>query len=264
MIDLNYPYLFVRLKIFMGPVHYKIESGINRVLPFLAASWFFSLVTVRQPTPHRNPLLCGPSSLGLCTWRLLRSVMLSPPSGSEKLLDRATIRNVCIHFWNFQRQPCWGRVAISSQGSCDPGSVSSLCLLHWRQFTTTFVPGRPPCFVVSLFSCSIVLSIFAYGLQHSRLPCPFTTSEACSTSCPSSQWCHPSLILCRCLLLPCLQSAPHSIWVFPNQSALSGALWYTFFIGILPQSVLWPAPQWSPLWSPISVHSLASSRCSCE
>ena len=31
-----------------------------------------------------------------------------------------------------------------------------------------------------------------YGLQHARLPCPSPTPGACSNSCPSSQWCHPT------------------------------------------------------------------------
>ena len=31
-----------------------------------------------------------------------------------------------------------------------------------------------------------------HGLQHARLPCPSPTPEACSNSCPLSQWCHPN------------------------------------------------------------------------
>ena len=32
-----------------------------------------------------------------------------------------------------------------------------------------------------------------YGLQHARLPCPSPTPRACSNSCPSSWWCHPTI-----------------------------------------------------------------------
>ena len=32
-----------------------------------------------------------------------------------------------------------------------------------------------------------------YGLQHTRLPCPSPSLRACSNSCPSSQWCHPTI-----------------------------------------------------------------------
>ena len=34
-------------------------------------------------------------------------------------------------------------------------------------------------------------SLWPYGLQHSRLPCPSPAPGACSNSCLLSQWCHP-------------------------------------------------------------------------
>ena len=44
------------------------------------------------------------------------------------------------------------------------------------------------------FSRSVVSdSLWPHGLQHTRLPCPSPTPEACSNSCPSSQWCHPTI-----------------------------------------------------------------------
>ena len=36
-------------------------------------------------------------------------------------------------------------------------------------------------------------TLWPRGLQHTRLPCPSTTPRACSNSCPSSQWCHPTI-----------------------------------------------------------------------
>ena len=43
-----------------------------------------------------------------------------------------------------------------------------------------------------LFSPSVVSdSLQLHGLQHTRLPCP--SSGACSNSCPSSQWSHPTI-----------------------------------------------------------------------
>ena len=45
-----------------------------------------------------------------------------------------------------------------------------------------------------LFSHSVMSnSLWPYGLQHTRLPCPSPTPRACSNSCPSSQWCHPTI-----------------------------------------------------------------------
>ena len=59
-------------------------------------------------------------------------------------------------------------------------------------------------------------SLWPHGLQHARPPCPSPTPGACSTSCPSSQWCH--LILCCPLLL--LPPIFPSIRVFSNESVL--------------------------------------------
>ena len=36
-------------------------------------------------------------------------------------------------------------------------------------------------------------SLWSHELQHTRLPCPSPTPGAYSNSCPSSQWCHPTI-----------------------------------------------------------------------
>ena len=36
-------------------------------------------------------------------------------------------------------------------------------------------------------------SLWPYGLQYARLPCPSPTPRACSNSCPLSPWCHPTI-----------------------------------------------------------------------
>ena len=44
------------------------------------------------------------------------------------------------------------------------------------------------------FSCSVRSnSLLSHELQHARLPCPSPTPRACSNSCPSSWWCHPTI-----------------------------------------------------------------------
>ena len=71
------------------------------------------------------------------------------------------------------------------------------------------------------FSCSVMSdSLRPHELQHARPPCPSPTLGVHPNSCPSSQWCHPSihLILCRLLLL--LPPIPPSIRVFSNESTL--------------------------------------------
>ena len=61
-------------------------------------------------------------------------------------------------------------------------------------------------------------SLRPHTLQHSRLLCSSPTPRACSNSCPSSSWCHPTILFCRPLLL--LPSVFPSIRVFSSESVL--------------------------------------------
>ena len=45
-----------------------------------------------------------------------------------------------------------------------------------------------------------------HGLQNTRLPCPSQTPRACSNSCPSSGWCHPTISSSVVPFSSCLQS----------------------------------------------------------
>ena len=61
------------------------------------------------------------------------------------------------------------------------------------------------------FSRSVVSdSLWSNGLQHARLPCPSPTSRAFSNSCPSSQWCHPTILASVLPFSSCPQSFPAS------------------------------------------------------
>ena len=61
------------------------------------------------------------------------------------------------------------------------------------------------------FSHSVVSSsLWIHGLQHARLPCPSLPPGACSNSCPSSQWCHPTISSFVVPFSSCLQSFPAS------------------------------------------------------
>ena len=48
------------------------------------------------------------------------------------------------------------------------------------------------------------------GLEHNRLPCPSPSPRACSNSCPSSRWCHPTISSSLVPFCSCLQSFPAS------------------------------------------------------
>ena len=59
----------------------------------------------------------------------------------------------------------------------------------------------------SQFSCSVMSDFLQpHGLQHARLPCPSLTPGADSNSCPSSQWCHPTISSSVIPFSSCFQS----------------------------------------------------------
>ena len=61
--------------------------------------------------------------------------------------------------------------------------------------------------------CSVAqscLTLWAHGLQHSRLPCPLRSPRVCSNPCPSSRWCHPTISSSVTPFSSCLQSFPAS------------------------------------------------------
>ena len=62
-------------------------------------------------------------------------------------------------------------------------------------------------------------SLQTYGLQHARLLCPSLTPGACSNSCLSSQWCHPTISPSAAAFSPLPLIFP-SIRVFSNESVL--------------------------------------------
>ena len=70
-----------------------------------------------------------------------------------------------------------------------------------------------------LFFSHLVLSdsFHPHGLQYTRLPCPSPSPDACSNSCPLSQWYHPTISSSVLLLLP---SIFPSIKVFSNELVL--------------------------------------------
>ena len=45
-----------------------------------------------------------------------------------------------------------------------------------------------------------------HRLQHARLPCPSSSSRVCSSSCPLSWWCHPTISFSFASFSSCLQS----------------------------------------------------------
>ena len=94
---------------------------------------------------------------------------------------------------------------------------------------------------------------------HARLPCPSPTPGACSNSCPSSQWCHPT-ISSSVICCSCLQSCPASGSFPVSQFFASGGQ----SIGVLASASVLPVniQGWFPLgWTGfISLQSKGLSR----
>ena len=53
-------------------------------------------------------------------------------------------------------------------------------------------------------------SLWPHGLQQARLSCPSPTPRACSNSCPSSRWSHPTISSSVISFSSCLQSCSAS------------------------------------------------------
>ena len=95
------------------------------------------------------------------------------------------------------------------------------------------------------FSHSIVSnSLRPHGLPHARLPCPSPTPRAHSNSCPSHQWCHPTISSSVIHFSSCLQSFPASgclprSWFFASGGQSIGVSAST---SVLPMNI----QDWSP------------------
>ena len=97
-------------------------------------------------------------------------------------------------------------------------------------------------------------SLWPHGLQHARPPCPSLTPGACSSSCPLSWWCHPTISSSVVPFSPCLQS-------FPASGSFTRSQFFTLggqSIGVSASAWLHPMniQDWFPLgltsWSPCS------------
>ena len=69
------------------------------------------------------------------------------------------------------------------------------------------------------FSHSVMSdSLWSHRMQQARFPCPSPNSGVCANSCPSSQWCHPTISTSAVPFSSCLQSFPPSGFFFSNAS----------------------------------------------
>ena len=79
--------------------------------------------------------------------------------------------------------------------------ISLFCLYFWEMFFQVELSVQ--------FSCSVMSDCLQpHELPHARLPCPSPSPGACSNSCPSRQWCHPTISSSVIPFSSCLQSFP--------------------------------------------------------
>ena len=115
--------------------------------------------------------------------------------------------------------------------------------------------------VSSQFSLTVVSdSLRPCGLQHTRLPCLSPTSGTCSTSCPSRQWCHPTISSSVFPFSSCLQSFQASGSFLLSQFFTSGgqSIVASASASVFPMNI----QDWYPLgWTGwISLQSKGLSR----
>ena len=111
------------------------------------------------------------------------------------------------------------------------------------------------------FSHSVMSdSLQLHGLQHTRPPCPSPTPGVYSNSCPSSQWCHPTISSSVVPFSSHLQSFPASGSFPMSQFFASGAqsIGVSASASVLPTNI----QNWFPLgWTGwISLQSNFLSR----
>ena len=101
-------------------------------------------------------------------------------------------------------------------------------------------------------------SLWPHGLQHARLPCPSPTPGACSNSCSSSWWCHPTISSSVVPFTSYFQTFPASGSFPMSQFFASGGQSIGVSASVLPMNI----QDWSPLgWTGwISIQSKGLSR----
>ena len=139
--------------------------------------------------------------------------------------------------------------------------MSKLTKLHTLNMSRFFVYLILVFSQLVQFNHSVVSnSLCPRGLQPARLPCPSPTPRACSNSCPSSWWRHPTISSSVVPFYSCFQSFPAlgsflMSRLFASDAQSIGA---SASVSVLPMNT----QDWSPLgWTGwISLQSKGLSR----
>ena len=103
----------------------------------------------------------------------------------------------CLAAWpEHELHRCRNPVSLSLQGPAWYLIVRFVVLKKKKRrlWTSSLKHSLFSAISTSQFSRSVVSdSLQPHGLQHARPPCPSSTCRRYSNSCPSTQWCHPTI-----------------------------------------------------------------------
>ena len=106
---------------------------------------------------------------------------------------------------------CKSVILVQVQGA---GNETLNCMWEWQDHIAEVHRGWESSVVTTSvqFSSSAQSRpiLWPHGLQHARLPCPSPAPGVYSNSCPSSQWCHPTISSSVVPFFSHLQSFPAS------------------------------------------------------
>ena len=154
----------------------------------------------------------------------------------------------------------WSGLPFPSPGDLLKLGIEPLSLALAGELFTTSATWEA-CIIHMLFSHSVMsYSLRPHGLQHARLPCPSTSSRACTKSCPLSQWCHSIITFSVIPFISCPQSFPASRPFPVSQFFASGghSIRVSASASVLPMNI----QDWFPLgWTSwITLKSKGLSR----
>ena len=158
------------------------------------------------------------------------------------VVSRSTVCPFQVEVFNCWCETLQGWISPWQGGNIWGGGYS-IILGSWVNSSCKTEIGWVIIVVVQPFSVSD--SLRPRGLQHSRLPCPSPTLRACSNSCPSSWWCHPTISFSVTPFSSCLQSFPASGSFPVSQFFASGgqSIGVSASASVLPMSI----QGWFPL-----------------
>ena len=169
-------------------------------------------MSIKSMMPSNHVILCCPFSSWLQSF---------PGSGSFPVSKGLCIRWPNYWSFNFSSSPsneysglisfgidCFDLLAVQ-------GTLKSLLQHHsWK---------APILWCSAFFMAQLShLCIRLHGLQHARLPCPSVSPRVFWNSCPSSRWCHLTILSSVTLFSSCPQCFPTSGSFLMSQLFASG------------------------------------------